>query len=145
LGCETSRLLLFLDIWLIDGCEVVSLTRLTSISPRKIPGTHFCKRFSRPRTIVQLEGLGKLKNRNNEPSLTTAFKRTLLPRIIHYMFRLQFKPSSGVSNQNTKSGYNGCVVGNESRDLQACSIVPQPTTLQSAYGYVMYKHFRLTA
>jgi chloramphenicol O-acetyltransferase len=27
-------------------------------------------------------------NRNNKPSLTTASKRALLPRIIHYMFRL---------------------------------------------------------
>jgi hypothetical protein len=49
-------------------------------------------------------------NRNNEPSLTTAFKRALLSRTIRYMFRLQFKPSSGVSNQNTKSNRNGSVV-----------------------------------
>jgi hypothetical protein len=48
-------------------------------------------------------------NRNNEPSLTTAFKRALLSRTIHYMLRLQFKPS-GVSNQNTKSNRNGSVV-----------------------------------
>jgi hypothetical protein len=49
-------------------------------------------------------------NRNNEPSFTTAFNRALLSRTIHYMFLLQFKPSSGVSNQNTKSNRNGSVV-----------------------------------
>jgi hypothetical protein len=38
-GCETLRLPYFLYNWPTDGGEVVSLTRLT---PRKIPGTHFC-------------------------------------------------------------------------------------------------------
>jgi hypothetical protein len=42
LGCETSRLPHFLDKWLTDGGEVVSLTRRPTFTPMKIPGNHFC-------------------------------------------------------------------------------------------------------
>jgi hypothetical protein len=41
-GCDTSRLPHFLDNRLTDGDEVVSLTRRTPFTARKIPGTHFC-------------------------------------------------------------------------------------------------------
>jgi hypothetical protein len=37
--CEASRLPHFLDNWLTDGGDFI---------PRKIPGTHFCQRLSRP-------------------------------------------------------------------------------------------------
>jgi hypothetical protein len=47
-GCEKSRLPNFLDNRLADGGEVVSVTRRPPITPRKIPGTHFCLRLSRP-------------------------------------------------------------------------------------------------
>jgi hypothetical protein len=47
-GCETSRFLYFLDNRLTDGGEVVSPTRRPPFTPRKIPGTHFCCRLSRP-------------------------------------------------------------------------------------------------
>jgi hypothetical protein len=40
--------------------------------------------------------------RNNEPSLATVFRRALLTRTIHYMFRLLLKPSSGVSTRILK-------------------------------------------
>jgi hypothetical protein len=40
-GCETPRLPHFLDDRLIDGGKV-SLTRRPPLTPRKIPGTHFC-------------------------------------------------------------------------------------------------------
>jgi hypothetical protein len=46
--CETSRLLHLLDSRLTDGGEVVSITRRPPFIPRKIPGTHFCQRLSRP-------------------------------------------------------------------------------------------------
>jgi hypothetical protein len=46
--CETLRFSHFLYNRLIDRGEVVSLNRLPSITPRKIPGTHFCQRLSRP-------------------------------------------------------------------------------------------------
>jgi hypothetical protein len=32
------------------------------LSPRKIPGAHFCRGWVDPKAIVQLEGLGQLKN-----------------------------------------------------------------------------------
>jgi hypothetical protein len=41
-GCETSRLPHFLDSRLTDSGEVVSLARRPPVTPRKIPGTHFC-------------------------------------------------------------------------------------------------------
>jgi hypothetical protein len=55
---------------------------------RKIPGSHFSQRLSRPRAIVRLQRLGKLKK-----------------IIIHF-------------------------IGTRSHYLLACSIVPQPNTLQ---------------
>jgi hypothetical protein len=40
---ETLRFPHFLDNWLTDGGEVVSLTRWPPFThPRKIPDTHFC-------------------------------------------------------------------------------------------------------
>jgi hypothetical protein len=41
-GCETSRLLYFLDNRLTDGGKVFSHTRRPPFTSRKIPGTHFC-------------------------------------------------------------------------------------------------------
>jgi hypothetical protein len=38
----------FLNNRLTDGGEVVSLTHRPPFTPRKIPGTHFCYRLSRP-------------------------------------------------------------------------------------------------
>jgi hypothetical protein len=47
-GCKTSRRPHILDNRLTDGGEVVGLTRWPLFTLRKIPGTHFCKRLSRP-------------------------------------------------------------------------------------------------
>jgi hypothetical protein len=47
-SCETSRLQHFLDNRFTDGDEVVRLVRQRPFNPRKIPGTHFCQRLSRP-------------------------------------------------------------------------------------------------
>jgi hypothetical protein len=41
-GCETSRLLHSLDIWLIKVGEIVSLMHQLPITTSKIPGTRFC-------------------------------------------------------------------------------------------------------
>jgi hypothetical protein len=40
-GCETSRLLYYLDNWLTDGSEAVSITRGPPFTPSKILGTNF--------------------------------------------------------------------------------------------------------
>jgi hypothetical protein len=41
-GCEMLRFPHFLDNRLINGGEVVSLTRRPPFTPRNVPGTHFC-------------------------------------------------------------------------------------------------------
>jgi hypothetical protein len=48
--CETSRLPHFLDKWLTDSSEAVSLARWPAFTPRKIPGTHFCHRLRWPQS-----------------------------------------------------------------------------------------------
>jgi hypothetical protein len=40
--CETSRFPHFLDSRFTDGGEDVSPTRRPTLTPRKVPGTHFC-------------------------------------------------------------------------------------------------------
>jgi hypothetical protein len=71
----------------------VSLSALRAgrtFARRKIPGTHFCYRLSRPQGYnALLEGLSQLKKSND-------------------------------------------FIVNRTRDLPACSIVPQPTTLPRA-------------
>jgi hypothetical protein len=52
----------FLDKWLIDGGEVVSLTRRPRITHKKIPGDHFCQRLSKPLGHGLAGKKGKLKN-----------------------------------------------------------------------------------
>jgi hypothetical protein len=46
-GREGSHIF-FLDNRLINGGEVVKLTRQPPFTTRKFPGTHFCYRLSRP-------------------------------------------------------------------------------------------------
>jgi hypothetical protein len=58
-GFEKLRLPHFLDNWLTDGSEVVSLTRWPPFTPRNFPHTHFCYRLMQPQVKVHLEGLGK--------------------------------------------------------------------------------------
>ena len=45
---EGSRKLRFPDFVTTDGGKVVSLTHRPPLPPGNIPGTHFCKRLSRP-------------------------------------------------------------------------------------------------
>jgi hypothetical protein len=48
LGLREVEAPTFSDIRLLDGGKVVSPTRRPLFTPRKIPGTHFCWRLSRP-------------------------------------------------------------------------------------------------
>jgi hypothetical protein len=48
LGLREVEAPTFSDIRLTDGGKVVSPTRRQLFTPRKIPGTHFCYRLSRP-------------------------------------------------------------------------------------------------
>jgi hypothetical protein len=48
LGLREVEVPTFSDIRLTDGGKVVSPTRWSLFTPRKIPGTHFCYRLSRP-------------------------------------------------------------------------------------------------
>jgi hypothetical protein len=56
-GCEMLTIPHFLNKRLIDGGEVVSLTRRPSITPRKIPGTHSVRGGVNYKATVRLEGL----------------------------------------------------------------------------------------
>jgi hypothetical protein len=87
-GCETSRLPYFLDNQLTDVGEVVSPTRRPPFTPRKIPGTHFCSRLSRPQGHSAAGRVRSIEKSND--------------------------------------------IENRTRDVPACSIVPQPTTLPRA-------------
>jgi hypothetical protein len=84
-----SRLPHFLDSRLTDGGEVVSPTHQPPFTPRKIPGTHFCWRLSRPQGHSAAGRIRSIEKSND-------------------------------------------LIGNQTRDLLACSIVPQPTTLLCA-------------
>jgi hypothetical protein len=83
-----SRLPHFLDNGLTDGGEAVSLMRRSPFNPRKIPGTHFCQRLSRPQGQSAARRIWSIEKSTD-------------------------------------------LIGNRTRDLPACSIVPQPTTLPS--------------
>jgi hypothetical protein len=85
-GSETLRLPHFLCNLFTDGGEVDSLKCRPPFTARKIPGTHFCLRLSRPHghSVV-----GRIKSIEKSSDL----------------------------------------IGNKTRDLPACSIVPQTTTL----------------
>jgi hypothetical protein len=61
-GCENLRFPNFVDSFCADGGEDVCFMHLPLFTLRKIPGSHFYQRLSQPEAIVQLEGLGQLKN-----------------------------------------------------------------------------------
>jgi hypothetical protein len=62
LGCETSRLPRLLDNGLTDGGEVVTRPLLT---PRKIPGIHFCWRLSRSEAHNTAGRIRSIEKSNN--------------------------------------------------------------------------------
>jgi hypothetical protein len=100
-GCEMSRLPHFLDNRLTDGGEVVSLTRRPHLyPPRKIPGTRFFKRLSRPQGH---SAAGRIRS---------------------------IEKSSDLIRIRT-------------RDLPACSIGPQSTTLPIAPGEYAFRSLLL--
>jgi hypothetical protein len=85
-----------LDNRLTDGGKVVRLTRRPPFIPRNIPGTHFCKKLSRPQ--------------------------------VH----------SVAGNFRSIEKYNN-LIGTRTRDLPACSVEPQPTTLPRVSIRFKYK------
>jgi hypothetical protein len=84
--CETLRFPHFLHNRLTNVGKIVTLTRRQPFTPRKIPGTHFCQKLSRP----------------------------------------QGHSAAGRIRSTEKSND---LIRNRTRDLLACSIAPQPTTL----------------
>jgi hypothetical protein len=54
-----------LDNRLTDGGEVVSLTRRPSFTSRKIPGSHFSQRLSRPEGHSAAERIRSIEKKNN--------------------------------------------------------------------------------
>jgi hypothetical protein len=84
-----SRLLYFLRSNLTDGGEFVRLKLRLPLTPRNIPGTHFCEKLRGHYSRVTAERIGSIAKS---------------------------------SDLNV----------NQTRGLQACSIVPQQTKLQLA-------------
>jgi hypothetical protein len=74
------------DNRLTDGSEVFSLMRQPPFTPRKIPGTHFCKTMIRPQGHSAVGRIRSIEKSND-------------------------------------------LIGNQTRDLPACSVLPQPTAL----------------
>jgi hypothetical protein len=56
-----SKLPHFLDSWLTDGSEVVSLIHRQHFTPRKIPGTHYCQRLHKPQGHSAYEKIRSIK------------------------------------------------------------------------------------
>jgi hypothetical protein len=85
-GCETSRLPHFLDNRRTHGGEVVSLTHRPPFTPRKIPGTHFRYRLSRPQghsaagKIRSIEKSNDIGNRTGDLPACIVPQPTTLPR-----------------------------------------------------------------
>jgi hypothetical protein len=85
-GCETSRLPHFLDNWLTDNSEVISLMRQPPFTPRNIPGTYFCYKLSQPQAHSMAERIRATKKSNdlirnqthNLPVYSTVPQQTML-------------------------------------------------------------------
>jgi hypothetical protein len=84
-----------------DDGEVVSLTRCSPFTPRKIPGTHFYYRLSRPQGHIAAGRIRSIEKSNGP-------------------------------------------IGNRTRDLPSCSIVPQPTTLPRVLKHCNIQNYNCT-
>jgi hypothetical protein len=62
---ETSRLPHFLDIWLTDGGEVVSLTHWAPFTPRKTRGINFYNRLSQNQLHSEAGRIRSIEKSNN--------------------------------------------------------------------------------
>jgi hypothetical protein len=112
--CETSRLPHFPDNRLTDGGEVVSLKSRPPFTPRKIPGTHFCYRLSRPqghRADGRIKSIEKKINHigtqtRDFPACSIVPQPTTLPRVpgkcvsVYIWTEKHLPGSSAVSLQN---------------------------------------------
>jgi hypothetical protein len=91
-----SRLPHFVDSPFTDGGQGVNLRRWPAgLSPRKIPGTDFYYRLSRPHGHIAAARIRSFEQRND-------------------------------------------LIGNRTRDIPACSIVPQPTMLLRDIEFILY-------
>jgi hypothetical protein len=79
-GCETSMLPHFLDNRLADDGEVVSLTRRPPFAPRKIPGTYFCYRLTRPQGHCAAGWIRSIEKSGNRTRDDIVPQPTTLPR-----------------------------------------------------------------
>jgi hypothetical protein len=93
-GCEMSRLPHLLDNQLTEGSKVVSLTCRPPITPQEDSWYSFLLGWVNPRPIMQLEGLGNLKNsddliRNRTrdlPACSIVTQPNMLPCAPNFLF-----------------------------------------------------------
>jgi hypothetical protein len=116
-GCQKSKISHLLDIRLSRGCEVVKLTLRPRFTPKEDSGIHFCLRLSKPKSLVRLEGLGKLEKKFNElirprtrdiPAFSTVPQQITLPSAHAICLHMQFIYL--LNYANTTPGRRECTV-----------------------------------
>jgi hypothetical protein len=98
-----SRFPHFLDNRLTDGDKVVNLKCRPPFTPRKIPGSHFCYRLSRPQDhsaagrirLIEKSNYLIWKGTRDQPACSimlqpTTLPRALLLRVVWIMYQIIF-------------------------------------------------------
>jgi hypothetical protein len=108
--CETSRIPHFLDNQLTDGDEVVSLTPGRALPTQEDSWYSFLLEVqSTPSAIVQLEGLGKMKNPVTSSGTESATFRLVAYCLKQLRYRLPLHVFGSVrESNNIFSAYQPC-------------------------------------
>jgi hypothetical protein len=102
------RLPQFLDDWLTVGGEVVSLVLQPPFTDRKIPGTHFCQRLSRPqghsvagriRSIEKSNGFTGNRT-HNLPACSIMPQPTMLLHALNHIYGILTMPQLRNKNRH---------------------------------------------
>jgi hypothetical protein len=78
----------FLDTRLTDGDEIVGLTRRPRFTSRKIPGTHFCQRLSKPQGRTATGKIRPIEKKN--PMTSLGIKPTTFWLVAQCLIQLRY-------------------------------------------------------